>query len=57
MEQPPRFVAQGDIGKVCRLRKSLYGLKQSPHAWFDKSDQALKTFGMQKSKFDHFVFY
>ena len=36
MEQPPRFVAQGEIGKVCRLRKSLYGLKQSPRAWFDK---------------------
>ena len=27
MEQPPGFVAQGEIGKVCRLWKSLYGLK------------------------------
>ena len=32
MEQPPGFVAQGELGKVCRLRKSLYGLKQSPRA-------------------------
>ena len=32
MEQPLGFVAQGEIGKVCRLRKSLYGLKQSPRA-------------------------
>ena len=30
MKQPPGFVAQGEIGTVCRLRKSLYGLKQSP---------------------------
>nr|CAD1840511.1 unnamed protein product [Ananas comosus var. bracteatus] len=30
MEQPPGFVAQGKLGRVCRLRKSLYGLKQSP---------------------------
>ena len=36
MEQPPGFVAQGEIRKVCRLWKSLYGLKQSPHASFRK---------------------
>ena len=34
MEQPPSFVAQGEFGLVCRLRRSLYGLKQSPRAWF-----------------------
>ena len=28
MEQPSGFVAQGEIGKVCRLRKSLYGLNK-----------------------------
>ena len=32
MEQPPGLVDQGEIGKVCRPRKSLYGLKQSPRA-------------------------
>ena len=30
MEQPPGFLAQGEIVRVCHLRKSLYGLKQSP---------------------------
>ena len=57
MEQPPRFVAQGEIGRVCHLRKSLYGLKQSPRAWFGKFNQAVEEFGMQKSKSDHSVFY
>ena len=57
MEQPQGFVAQGEIGKVCRLRKSLYGLKQSPRAWFDKFSQAVEKFGLQKSKSDHSVFY
>ena len=41
---------------MCRLQKSLYGLKQSPRAWFDKFNQAI-AFGMQKSKSDHYVFY
>ena len=34
MEQSLGFVAQGESGLVCRQRRSLYGLKQSPQAWF-----------------------
>jgi len=35
MEQPLGFVAQGESSVlVCHLRKSLYGLKKSPRAWF-----------------------
>ena len=30
MEQPPSLVAQGESGLVCKLCRSLYGLKQSP---------------------------
>ena len=33
MEQPPGYVAQGET-KVCRLKKDIYRLKQSPRAWF-----------------------
>ena len=37
MEQPPGFVTQGESSSlICRLRKSLYGLKQSLRAWFGK---------------------
>ena len=46
MGQPPGFVAQGEIRKVCRLRKSLYGLKQSSRAWFGKFSQVVEEFGM-----------
>jgi len=57
MEQPPGFVAQGEYGKVCHLRKSLYGLKQSPRAWFGKFSDVVQEFGLKKSKCDHSVFY
>ena len=46
MEQSLRFVAQGEIRRVYLLRKSLYSLKQSPHAWFGKFSQAIEKFGM-----------
>ena len=49
--------SEREIRRVCRLQKSLYGLKQSPRAWFAKFSEAIKKFGMQKSKSDHSVFY
>ena len=42
---------------VCRLRKSLYGLKQSPRTWFGKFSSVVKEFGMTRSEADHSVFY
>ena len=35
----------------------LYGLKQSPRAWFGKFSQVVEEFGMQKNKSYHSVFY
>ena len=57
MEQPPGFVAQGESGLVCRLRRSLYGLKQSPRAWFGCFSSVVQEFGMLHSTADHSVFY
>ncbi|KAL3537871.1 hypothetical protein ACH5RR_001237 [Cinchona calisaya] len=57
MAQPPEFVAQEESGKVCRLRKSLYGLKHSPRAWFGRFSEVVQEFGMKKSNCDHSVFY
>ena len=57
MEQPPGFVAQGESGLVCKLRHSLYGLKQSPRAWFERFSLVVQEFGMLRSEVDHSVFY
>ena len=57
MEQPPGFVAQGESGLVCKLRRSLYGLKQSPRAWFGKFSHIVQNFGLKRSEADHSVFY
>ena len=57
MEQPLWFVAQGEISRVCRFRKLLYGLKQSPHVWFGIFSEVIEKFGMWKSKSDNSVFY
>ncbi|KAL6326198.1 hypothetical protein AAG906_001593 [Vitis piasezkii] len=39
------FVARR-VSLVCTLRRSLYGLKQSPRAWFDRFSSFVQEFGM-----------
>ncbi|RVW82293.1 Retrovirus-related Pol polyprotein from transposon RE1 [Vitis vinifera] len=39
------------------LRRSLYGLKQSPRAWFSRFSSVIQEFGMLRSTADHSVFY
>ena len=56
MEQPFRFVAHGESGKVCRLHKAIYGLKQSPNAWFGKFSEVVLKFELQRCHSDHSMF-
>jgi hypothetical protein len=52
MEQPPGYVDQTHPNLVCRLKKVLYGLKQTPRAWLDKIGQYFVTSGFQTSNVD-----
>ena len=44
-------------GRVCRLKKSLYRLKQSPRAWFECFGKVIKRYGYIQSQADHTMFY
>lgn len=48
MEQPLGFVTQGEYEKIYRLKKFLYGLEQSPRAWFSKFSEIVQEFGLKK---------
>ena len=41
VSQPEGFVKQVEEGKVYKLRKALYGLRQAPRAWNTKLNQIL----------------
>jgi hypothetical protein len=51
MEQPPGYV-QNESSLVCRLKKFLYGLKQSPRAWYAKMDKFLIDIGFSRCHSD-----
>ncbi|XP_019093211.1 PREDICTED: uncharacterized protein LOC109129430 [Camelina sativa] len=55
MRLPPGFKASSPT-KVCRLRKSIHGLKQSPRCWFAKLTTALKEYGLEQSLSDYSLF-
>lgn len=57
MEVPPGWSKPESIGRVCKLKKSLYGLKQSPRAWFDRFRRALCNMGYKQCNGDHTIFY
>ena len=56
MQQPLRYVDAQFPHHVCRLHKFLYGLKQTPRAWFDRFTSQLLHLGFMDSMADSSLF-
>ena len=49
MVQPDGFAKKGKEHLVCRLKKSIYGLRQASRQWYLKFDQVVTSFGFKEN--------
>ena len=56
MQQPSGYEVPGKEHLVCKLKKSLYGLKQSPRCWNKAFQGYMQQIGFQQSNADPCVF-
>ena len=56
MQQPPGFEDSRYPQHVCKFQRALYGLKQSPHAWYARLSDRLLQLGFVSSKADTSLF-
>jgi hypothetical protein len=56
VSHPPGFIVGNDDGKVLRLHKALYGLRQAPRAWNAKLDESMISLGFQRSSSEHGIY-
>ena len=56
MKQPEGFVEKGNEAKVCKLKKSIYGLKQSPRCWNYTIDAHLKNMRFAQTMSDPCIY-
>ncbi|KAL0548750.1 hypothetical protein IC582_013218 [Cucumis melo] len=49
MSQREGFITQGQEQKVCKLNRSIYGLKQASRSWNIRFDTAIKCYGFDQN--------
>ncbi|KAL0421379.1 UNVERIFIED_CONTAM: Retrovirus-related Pol polyprotein from transposon TNT 1-94 [Sesamum latifolium] len=56
MDQPEGFQEMGQKRKVCHLKRSIYGLKQSSRQWYYRFHRAITSIGFTMVEEDHCVY-
>ena len=56
MSQPEGHVKEGEEELVCKLNKSIYGLKQSSRCWFNTINEFLENSGYTKPSSDPSIY-
>ncbi|KAK8708424.1 hypothetical protein V6N13_059466 [Hibiscus sabdariffa] len=50
MTQPEGFITPENAGKVCKLQRSIYGLKQASRSWNLRFNEAIQEFGFIRNE-------
>uniref|UniRef100_A0AAV1U3A9 Reverse transcriptase Ty1/copia-type domain-containing protein n=1 Tax=Peronospora matthiolae TaxID=2874970 RepID=A0AAV1U3A9_9STRA len=56
MAQPDGYIDEDHEHFVCKLQRSLYGLKQSPRMWNKTIDEFMIKIGLKKCESDHCIY-
>ena len=56
MDQPEGFSMEGKDHMVCKLKKSIYGLKQASRQWYLKFNDTITSFGFQENIVDRCIY-
>ncbi|KAM2793311.1 hypothetical protein PS2_004857 [Malus domestica] len=57
MCQPDGYTVKRKENLFCKLKKSFYGLKQSPRQWYLRFDKFMKGQNYSRSQYDHCVYF
>ncbi|KAL0437720.1 UNVERIFIED_CONTAM: Retrovirus-related Pol polyprotein from transposon TNT 1-94, partial [Sesamum radiatum] len=56
MDQPEGFTTVGEEQKICRLQRSIYGLKQASRSWNTCFDEVIRGYDFIKNDYDPCVY-